>query len=318
MRAYLWMLVASLVQTLIVALAAAQPPDPGGKAPKIKNSQGPLDEEKEILKEIKEAYKAQYEVHKDVLSELRKQYKEPTPQREAKIVKELRRLYLLSPQQEDGIIREVRRAYDKPSPEQEERIFRLFDDFERLPTGMVPPSVQTSQAQKIFAKLDLNGDGRLTGNEVPEALWRNRARWDANRDGAIDAGEYWQYYLGRLDRLGEQVAGGQIDLFPNRARPAIEGPTQPDDEPRLPVHRPGKLPDGVPDWFVKFDTDRDAQIGLYEWRKTGRPLRDFFAMDRNRDGFVTVEEVLRFLKDSGQNPAAGISPIPSPGNRGKR
>src|SRR5436190_22287342 len=71
-----------------------------GKAPKLKDPEAP-DEEREILKQIKEAYKAPYEVHKDVLSELRKQYRDPTPDRESKIIKELRRLYVLSPEQED-------------------------------------------------------------------------------------------------------------------------------------------------------------------------------------------------------------------------
>jgi hypothetical protein len=61
------------------------------------------------------------------------------------------------------------------------------------------------------------------------------------------------------------------------------------------VYRPGSLPAGLPDWFVQLDTDRDAQIGLYEWRKSGRPLEEFQAMDRNNDGFLTVEEVLWYF-----------------------
>src|SRR5438309_398599 len=51
--------------------------------------------------------------------------------------------------------------------------------------------------------------------------------------------------------------------------------------------------------FQELDTDGDAQIGLYEWKASGRPLDEFFKMDRNGDGFLTVQEVLYYT--SGQN-----------------
>jgi hypothetical protein len=61
------------------------------------------------------------------------------------------------------------------------------------------------------------------------------------------------------------------------------------------VYRAGNLPlDKLPPWFAQLDTDRDGQIGLYEWRRAGKPLEDFRAMDRNNDGFLTVEEVLYY------------------------
>jgi hypothetical protein len=58
----------------------------------------------------------------------------------------------------------------------------------------------------------------------------------------------------------------------------------------------GKLPRGLPAWFEQLDTDKDGQIGLYEWKGAGRPIAEFLAMDLNRDGFVTVEEALRYQK----------------------
>src|SRR5436309_1019361 len=68
------------------------------------------DEFRAILKEIEEAYKAPREVDKDVLDELRKQYSNPTPEREAKIFKEIRRLYATTPEQEQVILAEMRKA----------------------------------------------------------------------------------------------------------------------------------------------------------------------------------------------------------------
>src|SRR5262245_39459289 len=54
------------------------------------------DETKAMLKEIQEAYKAPLEVDKDIRDELRKQYQNPSPEREQKILREARRLYATS------------------------------------------------------------------------------------------------------------------------------------------------------------------------------------------------------------------------------
>src|SRR4051812_29456048 len=89
-----------LVGSVLLALfggsaqAAAQPPGQG-KGGKQKGPKGPLDEEQAILKEIKEAYKAPFEVPKDLVKELRKAIEQPSPEREAKVFKEARRMYLL-------------------------------------------------------------------------------------------------------------------------------------------------------------------------------------------------------------------------------
>src|SRR6476661_8820701 len=100
MRARLLLPTTLAVLGACVSAARAQPPAVTFEL-KLKSPAGPPDEEKEILKEIKEAYKAPFEVHEDVLKELRRQYEQPTPQREEKIFKELRRLYDLTPQQEE-------------------------------------------------------------------------------------------------------------------------------------------------------------------------------------------------------------------------
>jgi len=59
------------------------------------------------------------------------------------------------------------------------------------------------------------------------------------------------------------------------------------------VYRAGKLPPGLPPWFQQLDTDRDGQVSLWEWRKAGKSLEEFFEWDLNEDGFITAEEVLK-------------------------
>ena len=80
------------------------------------------------------------------------------------------------------------------------------------------------------------------------------------------------------------------------------------EQPSRPVvYQPGNLPSSLPSWFSQRDTDRDGQIGLYEWRTSGESLTDFQRMDANSDGFVTVEEALRDQTGSNRTVAASGS-----------
>jgi EF hand len=307
MRTRLWTLTAV---ALLAGPLAAQPPD---AAKKVK---GPPDEEKAILEEIREAYKAPHEVPKDMAKELRKAYENPSPDREEKVLKEARRMYDLSGGREEAILRLIRAGYGQLPPGHEDRVLLEIQKAPRLPEGTVPTTVRESQARKLFSRFDTNGDGVLTTDEMPESLRADRARWDANRDGVIDQAEYAAYHLGRLRNLSEQVVAGQIDLKlkfkplegtppADATRPADAPPPEADKRPA--VMRAGKLPAGLPDWFVKLDTDGDGQVGLYEWKDSGRPLTEFAAIDRNGDGLITPDEMLRYLVDHPEAKAAVTS-----------
>jgi len=58
----------------------------------------------------------------------------------------------------------------------------------------------------------------------------------------------------------------------------------------------GTLPDGLPKWFYDFDTDEDGQISHVEWRRTDKKIADFRLLDFNDDGFITADELLRYLR----------------------
>ena len=64
------------------------------------------------------------------------------------------------------------------------------------------------------------------------------------------------------------------------------------EEKKTAVYRFGALPKDLPDWFVKLDTDKDSQVGLYEWRRASRDLAEFRDFDINGDGLITVDEGL--------------------------
>jgi hypothetical protein len=64
--------------------------------------------------------------------------------------------------------------------------------------------------------------------------------------------------------------------------------------PAQPPARKAAAPQ-VPDWFAKLDLDGDGQVGLYEWKKAGRAVAEFLAIDENRDGFIEVRELLAYM-----------------------
>ncbi len=190
-------------------------------------------------------------------------------------------------------------------------------------------------AEVLFKRYDKNGDGLLNNDEMPENLKAEKEKWDKNGDGFIDLNEFKEFIKARGEQMrqengwpsggpgGANGGGGLIPISP-------ETPVPVEDEPKRVVYRAGKLPKELPAWFAQYDKDGDGQIGLYEWKLTGRSLDEFFKMDRNGDGFLTVEEVLRYeaeqKKGSGGRTAGGpgsatFSPPggggpPGPGNGG--
>ncbi len=168
------------------------------------------------------------------------------------------------------------------------------------------------RAEASFRRQDVNGDGLLNYDEMPPALRSERDKWDANHDGFIDLNEYKAYYRAFMEQRQADRRAGQ----PGRAGWPIVIVPPPEEEDKRPlVYRAGKLPRELPAWFAQDDRDGDGQIGLYEWLAAKQPLAQFEAMDRNKDGFLTAEEVLRYEKDhprqAVQGPANGGPSSPS-------
>jgi Ca2+-binding EF-hand superfamily protein len=146
-----------------------------------------------------------------------------------------------------------------------------------------------SKAEAEFRQLDTNGDGLLNFDEISAdpTLAAERDKWDTNKDGFIDLNEFKEYFKARTQQ--DHAAGqGEPAGGPRTVKGKSEKlPTAPD------------LPPNLPDWFKRYDTDGDGQIGLYEWKAAGQPLARFLALDLNGDGFLTADEVLWVLAAEG-------------------
>ena len=149
-------------------------------------------------------------------------------------------------------------------------------------------------AETRFKSADKNSDGRLAPEEMSSQL-RDSGVWkiyDRDKNSSLSLEEYksyWREYTAAQQGFG---VGGKGNTGFNSNTILIDDSL----DQRPVVYRAGKLPKELPAWFTQYDTDKDAQIGLYEWRLSQEPYMKFEGMDRNQDSLLTAEEVLWHLK----------------------
>src|SRR5262249_53869155 len=56
-------------------------------------------------------------------------------------------------------------------------------------------------AESMFRRLDKDGDGVLSNNEIPDSLRNERAKWDTNGDSFIDLSEFTRYMMERAQQM---------------------------------------------------------------------------------------------------------------------
>jgi len=175
-----------------------------------------------------------------------------------------------------------------------------------------------AEAEQSFRRHDSNNNGVLTPDEMPRALRDELAKWDKDKSGTINLAEYKEYYKARMGSLRPDRPQGGSNAPNSRAGTARPDGTDGGD-PRPAVYKYGNWPKEVPAWFAQLDTDKDGQVGLYEWKKAGGDIRKFVEMDRNGDGFLTVEEVLHYQKlvaaaRKAEQAAGGAAAVDEQGN----
>jgi Ca2+-binding EF-hand superfamily protein len=180
------------------------------------------------------------------------------------------------------------------------------------------------EARRTFAFLDRNKDGVIDREEASQSrALRDFDRWDLNKDGKISVDEYIEAHKAeQARRMMGGPGGGRGGFGPGGGGPGpVISDEIPEEERKAIVYRAGNLPKELPPWFAQLDTDNDGQVGLYEWKAAGRPVIEFLSMDANGDGFLTVEEVLRFQRMTNKNnpksqQGGANGPAAAPGDQG--
>lgn len=150
-----------------------------------------------------------------------------------------------------------------------------------------------AEASGLFKQFDANKDGGLVKDECSPDLKEHFDDADADHDGKISPTEYRDYL--RV-KVGVVIQLGPPPAPPPGAEAKPVPPPEP-EEPKLKVITdPSQFPKELPAWFRELDTDKDLQIGLYEWVAGKRPVAEFQEMDLNGDGLLEVGEYLRWAR----------------------
>lgn len=181
--------------------------------------------------------------------------------------------------------------------------------------GFTPPGGGFDADRRLdeyFKRMDRNEDGVLSYDEMSETLQNERDTYDTNHDGVIDLTEFKGYVAARRGDRGSDDNNRDGD---RRARRDDEDDRQGSPERKRPtIIRAGNLPKEFP--FADLDRDADGQVGLYEWKEARRSISEFIAMDLNNDGFLTVDEYLRWKKKGEEQAAKSNSSGNQFGSRG--
>ncbi len=182
-----------------------------------------------------------------------------------------------------------------------------------------------TMAKSMFDRMDTKKTGKLSKEDIEAGsrgfggrrspLLDEFDTYDKNKDGFIDQEEYSAYMTARMSagRAGatkeekkeeRAVAKEERKEEKKESRgyvaPVVKEAPKADGRPV--VYRYGKLPTkDLPSWFTELDTDKDGQVGLYEWRAARRSTAEFKTYDINGDGFIVAEEVLTIQRQIDAN-----------------
>jgi Ca2+-binding EF-hand superfamily protein len=208
---------------------------------------------------------------------------------------------------------------------------------------------QMPTPEESFSRFDSNGDGRLDPDEISSSRFLPRMLGDADlsrglsRDEFIEAMQRARQNFERNGfggRGGSRGPGGRDGTDSDRrgdrdgrdsdgrsrsngddanrdgasgdsSNGGSGGSTSSGSTANGKKSRPRVTVD-LQSEFLPGDTDRDGQLGLYEWRRfAGRTLSEFRQLDRNQDGFVTPAEVAIARPDLNPTPPPATDATPA-------
>jgi Ca2+-binding EF-hand superfamily protein len=208
-------------------------------------------------------------------------------------------------------------------------------------SGKTPPTKVEDQdlrdADERMRRYDRNNDGGIDESEYRETRWNEQmSQWDSNKDGKLTREEVAVRYARRRlmnanqttpeqSRNGWEARNRGDGRGDPQAAAAQAGRTEGDPKVAHPFEKQASFrtsdssgnaprPSGMPEWFVRDDTNLDNQVSMGEFARKwdASTLEDFYKFDINQDGFITVQECLAavkkgYLKGSGSSSSIASS-----------
>ena len=191
--------------------------------------------------------------------------------------------------------------------------------------GKSPPMKLEEQdlrdAEERMRRYDRNNDGSIDEGEYRETRWSEQmSQWDTNKDGKLTREEVAVRYARRRvlstnQASSDQSRGGWEARGRGDSRgEGAPGGTRPEDQEKSdgvphPYEKRASFrltdntgnmvrPSGVPEWFLRDDTNMDNQVSMNEFSRKwdASTLEDFYKFDSNQDGFITLQECLVAVK----------------------
>lgn len=178
-------------------------------------------------------------------------------------------------------------GFRMPTPEE------TFSNLDADRNGRLDPA--EIESNRFVARMLRNSDisRGMSRDEFLDEMQRIRDNFTRNGPGGPDSGRRRDRDNRNPARDGRPEENGDStqQADPNSGNSTADGNPPNAATPQPPKPRPRVTIDLQQD-LLPADTDRDGQLGLYEWRRfAGRSLKEFNELDRNHDGFVTPAEV---------------------------
>lgn len=197
---------------------------------------------------------------------------------------------------------------------------RLVQQYDRNLDGKLQQE-EWRHMQGQPARVDADGDGVITPDELAQWIAAYGEHRKLRLAYPLLATEATQEASTPETPVAEPPVASAAAVPTVAARPTEEREKEPSREPVRTAEQPSptgaepkppgarfhvsakRLPAGLPDWFLRRDTDGDGQLSLSEFapKATAAERQEFARYDLNGDGLMTPGEVIRATKPRGSS-----------------